>query len=176
VATCRETSRKSERDTAQQTIDSSRQAAAEVASASEAWVQPQTELSRNFASLLHILEPQRTEQAQLQERNTQLQLLISEQSQLIATLQPELTQKQVEFAQVETEFNAASLPIQNLAENLTATEQELQIQQDTQKRLLQEQREKQRQLDKLEAQTQAQQEIQGTQASKVILQSEMPGL
>ncbi|MFN9599121.1 MAG: ATP-binding protein, partial [Dolichospermum sp.] len=176
VETFRETSLKSERDTAQQNLESSRQAAAEVASASEAWVQQQTELNRNIESLLHILEPQRTEQAQLQERNTQLQLLISEQSQLIATLQPELTQKQVEFAQVETEFNAASLPIQNLAENLTATEQELQIQQDTQKRLLQEQREKQRQLDKLEAQTQAQQEIQGTQASKVILQSEMPGL
>ncbi|MFM6183168.1 MAG: chromosome segregation protein SMC [Dolichospermum sp.] len=157
-------------------LENSRQAAAEVASASEAWVQQQTELNRNIESLLHILEPQRTEQAQLQERNTQLQLLISEQSQLIATLQPELTQKQVEFAQVETEFNAASLPIQNLTENLTATEQELQIQQDTQKRLLQEQRDKQRQLDKLEAQTQAQQEIQGTQASKVILQSEMPGL
>ncbi|MDB9523598.1 AAA family ATPase, partial [Dolichospermum circinale CS-1225] len=165
-----------ERNHAVINLESSRQAAAEVASASEAWVQQQTELNRNIESLLHILEPQRTEQAQLQERNTQLQLLISEQSQLIATLQPELTQKQVEFAQVETEFNAASLPIQNLAENLTATEQELQIQQDTQKRLLQEQREKQRQLDKLEAQTQAQQEIQGTQASKIILQSEMPGL
>ncbi|MFN6035687.1 MAG: AAA family ATPase, partial [Dolichospermum sp.] len=113
VETFRETSLKSERDTAQQNLESSRQAAAEVASASEAWVQQQTELNRNIESLLHILEPQRTEQAQLQERNTQLQLLISEQSQLIATLQPELTQKQVEFAQVETEFNAASLPIQN---------------------------------------------------------------
>ncbi|TAF22226.1 MAG: chromosome segregation protein SMC, partial [Nostocales cyanobacterium] len=42
--------------------------------------------------------------------------------------------------------------------------------------LLQEQREKQRQLDKLEAQTQAQQEVQGTHASKVILQSGLPGL
>ncbi|MFO5438037.1 MAG: ATP-binding protein, partial [Dolichospermum sp.] len=104
VETFRETSLKSERDTAQQNLESSRQAAAEVASASEAWVQQQTELNRNIESLLHILEPQRTEQAQLQERNTQLQLLISEQSQLIATLQPELTQKQVEFAQVETEF------------------------------------------------------------------------
>ena len=176
IETVNVTSLQTERDTAQQNLESSRQAAAEIATASEAWVQQQTALNRQMESLLHILEPQRTEQAQLQERNTQLQQLISEQSQLIATLEPELTAKQVECVRLETEFNASTQPIQNLAENLAATEQELQIQQDTQKRLLQEQRDKQRQLDKLEAQTQAQQEIQGTQASKVILQSEMPGL
>ncbi|MTJ11445.1 chromosome segregation protein SMC [Anabaena sp. UHCC 0187] len=176
VETLNVTSLQKERDTAQQNLESSRQAAAEIATASEAWVQQQTALNRQIESLLHTLEPQRTEQAQLQERNTQLQILISEQSQLIATLEPELAAKQVECVGLETEFNASTQPIQNLAENLAATEQELQIQQDTQKRLLQEQRDKQRQLDKLEAQTQAQQEIQGTQASKVILQSEMPGL
>jgi chromosome segregation protein len=176
VETFHGTSLQIERDTAQQSLESSRQAAAEIATASEAWVQQQTALNRQIESLLHILEPQRTEQAQLQERNTQLQQQISEQSQLIATLEPELAAKQAECLQLETEFNASTQPIQNLAENLAATEQELQIQQDTQKRLLQEQRDKQRQLDKLEAQTQAQQEIQGTQASKVILQSEMPGL
>ncbi len=176
VETFHGTSLQQERNTAQQNLESSRQAAAEIASASEAWVQQQTALNRQIESLLHILEPQRTEQAQLQERNTQLQKLISEQSDLIATLEPELAQKQAECVQLETQFNASTQPIQNLAENLAATEQELQIQQDTQKRLLQEQRDKQRQLDKLEAQTQAQQEIQGTQASKVILQSEMPGL
>ena len=176
VETVNVTSLQSERDTAQQNLESSRQAAAEIASASEAWVQQQTALNRSIESLLHIVEPQRTEQAQLQERNTQLQLLISEQSQLIGTLEPELAGKKGEFGRLDLEFHASSQPIQNLAENLAATEQELQIQQDTQKRLLQEQRDKQRQLDKLEAQTQAQQEIQGTQASKVILQSEMPGL
>jgi chromosome segregation protein len=176
VETVNVTSLQSERDTAQQNLETSRQAAAETATASEAWVQQQTALNRSIESLLHIVEPKRTEQAQLQERNTQLQLLISEQSQLIGTLEPELAGKKGEFGRLDLEFHASSQPIQNLAENLAATEQELQIQQDTQKRLLQEQRDKQRQLDKLEAQTQAQQEIQGTQASKVILQSEMPGL
>ncbi|MFN5593395.1 MAG: chromosome segregation protein SMC, partial [Aphanizomenon sp.] len=176
VETVNVTSLQSERDTAQQNLETSRQAAAEIATASEAWVQQQTALNRSIESLLHIVEPKRTEQAQLQERNTQLQLLISEQSQLIGTLEPELAGKKGEFGRLDLEFHASSQPIQNLAENLAATEQELQIQQDTQKRLLQEQRDKQRQLDKLEAQTQAQQEIQGTQASKVILQSEMPGL
>ncbi|MBE9054063.1 chromosome segregation protein SMC [Nostocales cyanobacterium LEGE 11386] len=165
-----------QRNEAQQALDASREAAAAIASASEAWVQQQTAFNRQIETLLQTLEPQRTEQAQLRERNHQLQQLIQEQTQLIATLEPQLTEKQAECSRVETEFNASSEPIQNLAENLSATEQELQIQQETQKRLLQEQREKQRQLDKLEAQAQAQQEIQGTQASKVILQSGMPGV
>ncbi|MFN6559381.1 MAG: chromosome segregation protein SMC [Nostoc sp. ChiSLP01] len=165
-----------QRNEAQQTLETSRQAAAEIASASEAWVQQQTAFNRQIETLLQTLEPQRTEQAQLRERNNQLQQLIQEQTQLIERLEPELAAKQAECSQVETEFNASSEPIQNLAQNLSATEQELQIQQETQKRLLAEQREKQRQLDKLEAQTQAQQEVQGTQASKVILQSGMPGV
>jgi chromosome segregation protein len=165
-----------QRNDAQQALDASREAAAEIASASEAWVQQQTAFNRQIESLLQTLEPQRTEQAQLRERNHQLQQLITEQTQLIATLEPELATKQAECQRVEAEFNASSEPIQNLAENLAATDQELQIQQETQKRLLQEQREKQRQLDKLEAQAQAQQEVQGTQASKVILQSGMPGV
>ncbi|MEH2448629.1 MAG: chromosome segregation protein SMC [Nostoc sp.] len=165
-----------QRDEAQQALQTSREAAAEIASASEAWVQQQTAFNRQIETLLQTLEPQRTEQAQLRERNNQLQQLISEQTLLIERDEPQLAQKQAECSRVETEFNASSEPIQNLAENLSATEQELQIQQETQKRLLFEQREKQRQLDKIEAQTQAQQEVQGTQASKVILQSAMPGL
>jgi chromosome segregation protein len=165
-----------QRDEAQQALDASREAAAAIASASEAWVQQQTAFNRQIETLLQTLEPQRTEQAQLQERNHQLQQLITEQTQLIATVEPELAEKQAECSRVETAFNTSSEPIQDLAQNLAATEQELQIQQETQKRLLQEQREKQRQLDKIEAQAQAQQEVQGTQASKVILQSGMPGV
>ncbi|MDZ8028783.1 MAG: chromosome segregation protein SMC [Nostoc sp. DedQUE11] len=165
-----------QRNETQQALETSREAAAEIASASEAWVQQQTAYNRQIETLLQTLEPQRTEQAQLRERNNQLQQLIQEQTQLIARDEPELAAKQVECSRIETEFNASGEPIQNLAQNLSATEQELQIQQETQKRLLAEQREKQRQLDKLEAQAQAQQEVQGTQASKIILQSGMPGV
>lgn len=176
VETLHVTSLQQQRDEAQQALQNSREAAAEIASASEAWVQQQTALNRQIETLLQTLEPQRTEQAQLRERNNQLQQLIQEQTQLIERDEPQLAEKQAECSRVETEFNASSEPIQNLAQSLSATEQELQIQQETQKRLLQEQREKQRQLDKIEAQAQAQQEVQGTQASKVILQSGMPGL
>ncbi|MGH7998915.1 MAG: chromosome segregation protein SMC [Brasilonema sp.] len=170
------TSRQTERDETQQELENSREAAAQIASASEAWVQQQTALNRQIETLLQTVEPQRTEQAQLTERNNQLQQQIQEQTELVQTLEPQLAEKQAECTQVETEFNTSDEPIQNLAETLSATEQELHIQQETQKRLLQEQREKQRQLDKLEAQQAAQQEVQGTQASKIILQSGMPGV
>ncbi|WP_427159682.1 chromosome segregation protein SMC [Aliinostoc sp. HNIBRCY26] len=165
-----------QRDEAQQALEKSREAAAAIATASEAWVQQQTALNRQIETLLQTLEPQRTEQAQLRERNNQLQELIQEETQLIANLEPQLAEKQAECSKLEAEFNTSSEPIQDLAQNLTATEQELQIQQETQKRLLQEQRDKQRQLDKIDAQTQAQQEVQGTQASKVIIQSGLPGV
>lgn len=165
-----------QRDEAQQALEKSREAAAEIASASEAWVQQQTALNRQIEAVLQTLEPQRTEQAQLRERNNQLQQLIGEQTELIAGLEPQLAEKQADCERIETEFNSSGEPIQDLAQNLAATEQELQIQQDTQKRLLQEQRDKQRQLDRIEAQAQAQQEVQGTQASKVIIQSGMPGV
>ncbi|MBW4448712.1 MAG: chromosome segregation protein SMC [Spirirestis rafaelensis WJT71-NPBG6] len=165
-----------QRDEARQSLEGSREAAAEIASASEAWVQQQTALNRQIESLLQTLEPQRTEQAQLRERNNQLQELIQEQTHLVERDEPLLAEKQAECTQLQTEFNASTEPIQNLAQTLVATDQELQLQQETQKRLLSEQREKQRSLDKLEAQVAAQQEVQGTQASKVILQSGMPGV
>ncbi|MCV3216291.1 chromosome segregation protein SMC [Plectonema radiosum NIES-515] len=165
-----------ERDEARLCLEGSREAAALIASASEVWVQQQTALNRQIETLLQSLEPQRTEQAQLRERNNQLQELIQEQTLLVERDEPNLAEKQAECREVETEFNASSEPIQILAQTLTATDQELVIQQETQKRLLIEQREKQRNVDKLEAQVAAQQEVQGTQASKVILQSGMPGL
>lgn len=170
------TSLQQEREQAQQALDISREAAAQIASASEAWVQQQTALNRQIEAVLQTVEPQRTEQAQLVERNNQLQQQIQEQTQLIETLEPEIAEKQSQIANVELSGTTSLQQVEQLAETVSATEQELQIQQETQKRLLQEQREKQRQLDKLEAQQAAQQEVQGTQASKVILQSGMPGV
>ena len=165
-----------QRDEARSSLEISRETATQIASASEAWVQQQTTLTRQVESLLQIIEPQRTEQAQLRERNTQLREQIEEQTQIVQTLEPELTAKQTEYSRWESEFGGSAQPIQDLAQNLAATEQELQLQQETQKRLNNEQRDKQRQLDKLEAQVQAQQEAQGTQASKLILQSGIPGV
>ncbi|MBF2065064.1 MAG: chromosome segregation protein SMC [Calothrix sp. C42_A2020_038] len=165
-----------QRTVAQTALEQSRETAAQVAQASEAWVQQQTALNRQIETLLQTLEPQRTEQAQLQERNTQLISQIQEQTELLQRIEPELAQKQSQLQQLQAEVNDSNQPIQELAQNLSATEQELQLQQETQKRLLAEQRDKTRQLDKLEAQAQAQQDAQGTGASKLILQSGLPGV
>ncbi|NJO63673.1 MAG: chromosome segregation protein SMC [Richelia sp. RM2_1_2] len=170
------TSLQQERESIGQNLEKSREAATNIASASEAWVVQQTNLNRQIETVLQTLEPQRSERAQLQERNSQLLTQIQEQTELVESLEPQLTEKQTQLNQLETDSNSTVTPIQDLAENLAATEQELQIQQQTQKRLLQELRDKQRTLDKLEAQAQAQQEAQGTHASQIILQSGLSGV
>ena len=167
---------RAKRDEAQESLNRSREQANAIASASEAWVQQQTALSRQIETLLQTIDPQRTQQAQLQERQSQLSRVIEEQTQLSQTIEPEIATKQAQARDLDAQLTASSEAIQSLAKSLTATEQELQIQQQTQTRLLTEQRDKQRQLDKLEAQAQAEQEAQGTYATKVILQTGIPGV
>ncbi|GAB4194659.1 MAG: chromosome segregation protein SMC [Coleofasciculaceae cyanobacterium] len=164
------------RDEAQQSLNQSREQANAIASASEAWVQQQAVLNRQIETLLQTIDPQRTEQAQLQERHNQLSRQIEEQTQLLQRLEPEIATKQAQATDLETQLTGFTEAFQTIAQTLAAAEQELQIQQQTQTRLLTEQRDKQRQLDKLEAQAQAQQEAQGTYATKVILHSALPGV
>lgn len=165
-----------QRDEAQQALDRSRIEASAIADASEAWVQQQAALNRQIEGVLQTLEPQRTEQAQLKERSSQLERQIHEQTLLIQTVEPELAQKQTELTELETLLSTGVNSIQSISQSLAAAEAELLLQQQTQNRLVQEQREKQRSLDKLEAQSQALQETQGTYATKVILQSGLGGV
>jgi chromosome segregation protein len=126
--------------------------------------------------LQQTINPQRTEQAQLSERYQQLQKSIEEQTQRSQTTEAELSAKQAEFDHVSSQLTVAEEKIQTIAQQLAVAEQEHNIQQDTQNRLLVEQREKLRQLDKLEATKQAQQEVQGTYATQTILQGNLPGV
>ncbi|HEY9853223.1 MAG TPA: chromosome segregation protein SMC [Leptolyngbyaceae cyanobacterium] len=164
------------RNEAHQDLNQNRENASAIASASEAWVQQQTALTRQVENLLQTIDPQRTEQAQLRERYTNLSRQIEEQTQLLQDLEPQLETKQSRAADFEIQLSESAQTVQTLAKTLSAAEQELQLQQETQKRLLQEQREKHRQLDKLEAQAQAQQEAQGTYAIQLIQQSGLPGV
>ena len=171
IARCRQ-----QRDTAQSALNHSREQASAIANASEVWVQQQTTLTRQIETLLQSLNPKRTEQAQLQERYHQLSRQIEEQTQLLHNLAPEIADKQAQARDLTAQLATSAQHIPALTQSLAAIEQELQTQQQTQTRLLSEQREKQRQLDKLEAQTQAQLEAQGTYATKVILQANIPGV
>lgn len=176
TTTLQVTQQRQQQEQLQHRLTQDREKANAIAAASEAWVQQQAALSRQVDNLLQTIDPQRAEQAQLQERFRQLNKQIADQNQLLARLAGEITEKQVQIGDLET-LQATSLqPIETLTKSLAAAEQELQLQQETQKRLLGEQREKQRQLDKLEAQNQAQQEIQGTYATKILLQAGLPGI
>lgn len=167
---------RAERDRAQQDLDQSRDAASAIANASEAWIQEQTALRHQIEALLHILEPQRTEQARLQERTAQLQLKIQEQTQAVEAIAQELAVKRSQYADIETQLAASGQEMEMRQQAVTEAERELQLQQDTQTRLLQEQRDKQRQLDKLEAQAQAIRETQGTGITQILLQAGLPGI
>ncbi|MCY7320938.1 MAG: chromosome segregation protein SMC, partial [Phormidesmis sp. CAN_BIN36] len=165
-----------QRDDAKQTLEVSREAANVSAASAEAWVQEHTELRHQIDTLLTHLEPKRTEQAQLRERASQLERQIQEQTRSQQTLAQQLTEKQTEHAQLATSLEQATAQIQSIAQAVSAAEQEAQVQKETQTRLLNEQRDKQRTLDKLEAQSQAIQEAQGTHATQVILKMGMSGV
>lgn len=161
---------------AQISLEQSRESANAIADAGDVLVQQQTALSRQIEALQQNIEPKRTEHAKLNERYNQLAKQVSEQTQLISAIEPQIVNKKDQFNKLETELLTFTSKAELLGKNLAAAEQELQVQQQTQNRLILEQREKQRNLDKLEAQVQAVQETQGTYATKVILQSGLSGV
>jgi chromosome segregation protein len=158
------------------TLEQNREQAQTIAAASEAWIQEQTNLSRKINSLQDHLNPYRTEQAQLNERHQRLQTTIAEQTQRLHLLETEITSKKTEAESLTQNVSNFEQTFKELAQKLTLQEQVLTLQQDTQKRLQKEQRDKQRELDKLEATKQAQHEAQGTYATQIILQSDLPGV
>ncbi|GAB4142905.1 MAG: chromosome segregation protein SMC [Cyanobacteria bacterium J069] len=166
----------SARDRAQQALQASRDQSSTIAEASDAWVQEQAALRHQMENLLNTLEPQRTEQARLQERVSQLRAKIQEQTEALGAIAQSLAEKQAEQSSTEAQRAESETQVQRLAHVLAAAEQDLRTQQETQTRLLTEQRDKQRQLDRLEAQTQAMQEAQGTGASQVILNAGIDGV
>ncbi|GEA28771.1 chromosome partition protein Smc [Microcystis aeruginosa NIES-4325] len=163
-------------ETARETLETYRLQASSLAEASEAWVKEQSDLSRNITRLQEQLNPYRSQRAQLTERCDRLQTNIVEAGQRLQELEQVNRTKAEESQEILQKINQLAPDIQNLAQKLTIAEQNRVISQDTQKRLLKEQRDKQRELDKLEATKQAQQEAQGTYATQILLQSDLPGI
>ncbi len=171
------------RDVAVAQLEAKREETAAIASQSQSWVQQQTDLRRQVEALLSQLEPQRTEQVRLQERLHQIEAQSTSQSQALAELRREMDDEsaagnpQSDSPNADqTELTASQAAIQSLTQTVADLESELQIQTQTLNRLLQEQRDKQRELDKLEAQEQAAKESQGTQATETLKRSHLSGL
>ncbi len=165
-----------QRDRACYSLEESRHAASLTAAASEAWIQEQTQLRHQIDTLLETVEPQRTEQARLQERIAQLAQQLQEQQHSLVVVMDNLATQSLQVAAAEQNDRIAQQQVQTLAQTVADLEQAVALHQQTQTRLVQEQRDKQRKLDKLEAQAQAMQESQGTGATRLILQLGMPGV
>jgi chromosome segregation protein len=165
-----------ERDDAKKALDRSREDSTAIAEASDAWIQEQTALRHQIEALLNSLEPQRTEQARLQERAEQLRLKIQEHNDGLGAIATEVADKQAQYNQLLGGLRDAQQLTDTTQQALTKAEQELKVQQETQERLINEQRDKQRQLDKLEAQEQAIQETQGTGIIEVLNKAKVSGI
>ena len=161
---------------ARETVSESKANANAIAEASEAWVQEQANLSRQVTAVREILNPQCTEQARINERYDRLNLTIEEQTQSLAAVEAELKTKQSEYDSLSSQVEKEQAHVREIAQQLAEAQSDRTLQQETQQRLLTEQRDKQRELDKLEAKQQAQQEVQGTYASKIILNSNLSGV
>ncbi len=161
---------------AREIVAKSKENANAIAAASEAWVQEQANLTRQVTAIGDTLNPQRTEQARISERLNQLESNINQQTELLSSNESEFNSKQAELNRLSNEVAESQQEITKLAQQLATAESDRSVQLETQQRLLKEQRDKQRQLDKLEATKQAQQEIQGTYASKIILNSHLSGV
>ncbi|WP_319423152.1 chromosome segregation protein SMC [Pleurocapsa sp. FMAR1] len=161
---------------AREIVTQSKEDANAIAEASEAWVQEQATITRQASAIQDVLNPQRTEQARISERFNQLDSTITEQAESLEAVEAELKDKQTEYNSLSSQVTKEQGHVQIIAQQLAEAESDRALQQETQQRLLIEQREKQRELDKLEATTQAQQEVQGTYASKIILNSNLTGV
>jgi chromosome segregation protein len=161
---------------AQNSLGEKKEEVNSIASASEAWIQEQTELNHRIAELQEELNPQRTKQAQLNERFQQLEKKIAEQTKLKDFAAEEGNNKETDAGYLGNQVNMSERQLQAIVQQLTTAEEDLSLAQETQNRLLKEQREKQRQLDKLEATKQAQQEAQGTYATQIIMTSNLEGI
>ena len=163
-------------EAARETVTQSKENANAIAEASEAWVQEQANLSRQVSAIQEVLNPQRTEQARINERYNQLDNTITEQAQSLAEVDAELQVKQAEYDSLSDKVATEQAKVHEIARQLAEAQSDRSLQQETQQRILKEQRDRQRELDKLEAKTQAQQEVQGTLASKIIINSNLSGV
>ncbi|MEM6502594.1 MAG: chromosome segregation protein SMC [Cyanobacteria bacterium P01_C01_bin.89] len=157
-------------------VELQRDAAAKLAEESQAWVTEQTDLRHQIDELQGQLTPLQSEQTRLQERLEQLSGQQGLRDQELAEIGAELGDRRSTRKQLATTVEPLQEKIQKLVEAVAGAEQAVQIQTQTRDRLLNEQRQKQRQLDKLEAQAQAIQEAQGTHATQVLIQSGLRGL
>jgi len=154
-----------------------RQELQSVAASSAEWVNQQGQVRQTIDAIQESIAPQKQEQARLSESLRQWSLQLAAQETELAELQEKTGRSlEDEITIAQAEVNGAQSLIQSSAMSLSEAQMDVQTARETIERLTQEQRLKSRQLDKLEAQTQANQEVQGTRATKVIMEADLSGV
>jgi chromosome segregation protein len=165
-----------QRDKAQADLKRIREQSQDIAASADAWVQEQAQLRQQMETLLSTLDPKRSEFAQLRERVEQLGRQSELQTEESQTVAQSVVEKQLQLTVAQAELETQQISVQTLATALAAADENVRTEQETFTRLQREQREKQRQLDQLEAKEEAQQEAQGTFATKILLKSNLSGV
>jgi chromosome segregation protein len=162
------------RDAVRNQLEITKEKASSIAASSSAWVEQQTRLNKQIEALLEASAKQQTSRASLTERESQLHSRIATYQQTLGELATQLTAKQQE--QPSAHPSSGTDELAEIESRLQALEKNLRTQNETQARLQQEQRDKERQLDRLEAQALAEQEVKGSLATKVIQDAKLKGV
>ncbi len=165
-----------QRNQTQKDLDGIRNRSQAIATAAESWIQEQSQLRQQVEACLATLDPQRSEMAQLRERVEQQGRQQAAQQSEVQTLAQEKVDLQQQLQIAQADLQQQQVQVQEAAIRLAEADQTLSTTRDTQARLLREQQEKQRQLDKLEATEQAQQEAQGTLATRLLMKANLTGI
>ncbi len=159
------------------TVNQGRQELQGVGASAESWLQEQTQLRQKLQEVQNQLSPLKSEYARVSESLSQSHLLLNTHNQelsKLATNDPEFWQQELE--RYRTMLGDSVKIIQEFSQSLSNTQTELKTCQTTVNRLTEEQRQKQRQLDRLEAQQQANQEIQGTRTTRILMEAKIEGI
>ncbi|MDX1978288.1 MAG: chromosome segregation protein SMC [Pseudanabaenaceae cyanobacterium bins.68] len=157
-----------------QVVQSSQQQVSAIAAASQSWIEQQSHLYQELAKLQANLAGLQQEQARLGEAlSTRTELEYGAELEQIQANLPHLRQ-QLELVMVTASELEAQM--QAIATGFSAAQTELQVCQQTRDRLIQEQRQKNRQLDKLEAEAQVNQAVQSNRLIEVILHHDLQGV
>jgi chromosome segregation protein len=152
-----------------------RQEAQAVGETASLFLQEQSQLFQKIESYQNQLIPQRQELTRLEESLHQWNLQLANCELELAEL-PDSDQVFAQYSRAQQTLQEWEQKIQDISAKLSHAQQQKQLCQETSDRLWQEQRLKSRQLDKLEAQQQAQREVQGTRAVQLILNANLQGV
>ncbi|TVQ46877.1 MAG: chromosome segregation protein SMC [Gloeocapsa sp. DLM2.Bin57] len=156
----------------QQTVQQTEDNIKKIAQNSAEIIQQQSQINQEINQIQNDLSNYQKIVIKNTEKCNNLEEKLKQNRELLNQQEEQLISKQTETDYLNSQLAFSETELQSLAAEISQTEQEINLAQVTTKRLNQEEREIQRQLDKIEANKQA----QGTYTSNIILQAQIPGI